>query len=118
MWMGTTAIARLAVALAAFLGLAGAANAACRSEIYEDAHYTVCSFDPATADIRMFWETENEGPFRTFPALADALAADGLTLAFAINGGMYDTDFSPIGLYVEDGIEQVPANTRTVKARL
>ena len=32
-----------------------------------------------------------------------ALAADGLTLGFAMNAGMYHRDLSPVGLFVADG---------------
>jgi len=38
----------------------------------------------------------------------------GRTLVFAMNAGMYLTDFSPIGLYVENGRELRPANTKTM----
>jgi uncharacterized protein YigE (DUF2233 family) len=62
----------------------------------------------------MFWRDGEGTPYRTFPALAEALEAQGLALGFAMNGGMYDENFAPIGLYVEEGRELATANTRTV----
>jgi uncharacterized protein YigE (DUF2233 family) len=86
----------------------------CRSETFEGARYTVCSFDIAKDNLRMFWSDASGDPYRTFDALAESVKGKGKTLAFAINGGMYGDDFSPTGLYVEGGKELAPANTRTV----
>jgi uncharacterized protein YigE (DUF2233 family) len=41
----------------------------------------------------------------------------GKTLKFAMNGGMYADDLSPIGLYIEDGKEIRPANTASVEQK-
>jgi uncharacterized protein YigE (DUF2233 family) len=38
-------------------------------------------------------------------------------LVFAINAGMYQSDFSPVGLYVENGDELRPADTTTIEGR-
>jgi uncharacterized protein YigE (DUF2233 family) len=92
-----------------------AASAGCRNERFEDMPYIVCSFDLAKDDLRMFWRNGEGKPHRTFDALVGALQADGRTLAFAMNGGMYQDDFSPIGLYVEEGRELAPANTVTIE---
>jgi uncharacterized protein YigE (DUF2233 family) len=86
----------------------------CRSESFEGTAYTVCSVDPATDDLRMFWGNGGGAPYNTFDALSEALKARGLTLTFAINGGMYGDDFSPTGLFVEEGKQFSPVNTRTV----
>jgi uncharacterized protein YigE (DUF2233 family) len=42
--------------------------------------------------------------------LRDALAQQGKTLVFAMNGGMYQPDRSPVGLFVADGRELHPLN--------
>jgi uncharacterized protein YigE (DUF2233 family) len=101
----------------AFLCLAAHGSAAaepCRRETFEDAAYIVCSFDLAKDDLRMAWRGGDGAPYKTFDALADALKGQGLTLGFAMNAGMYDESFSPVGLYVEDGKTLAGANTRTV----
>jgi uncharacterized protein YigE (DUF2233 family) len=99
-------------ALGAFAGPAWAEP--CRSENFDGIAYTVCSFDPAIDDVRMFWGSGEGSPYNTFEALSEALSAGGKSLTFAINGGMYGDDFSPTGLYVEDGKELSPVNTKTV----
>jgi uncharacterized protein YigE (DUF2233 family) len=84
---------------------------ACRSERFEDAAYTVCSFDVRESDIRIFLDDASGAPYESFRQLAESLAAQGQTLLFAMNGGMYNDDLSPVGLYVEEGEEITPANT-------
>jgi uncharacterized protein YigE (DUF2233 family) len=87
----------------------------CRSETFEDSLYTVCSFDLTRDKLRMFWRHSAGEPYRVFSALQQAVAASGQTLSFAMNGGMYGDDLSPVGLYIENGRELRPANTRTVQ---
>jgi uncharacterized protein YigE (DUF2233 family) len=86
----------------------------CRHETFEEAGYVVCSFDLAKDDLRMAWKDGEGAPYKTFDALAESLKGQGLTLSFAMNAGMYDDDFSPVGLYVEEGKELHAANTKTV----
>jgi uncharacterized protein YigE (DUF2233 family) len=104
----------LGAAIAAVF-VANAASSACRNENFEDAAYIVCSFDLTKDQVRTFWRSGQGEPHRTFDVLAEMLKADGRTLTFAMNGGMYGDDFSPIGLYVEEGRELTPANTVTIE---
>lgn len=79
---------------------------------FEGANYTVCSFDLRKTDLRIFWQDSAGKPYLGFSTLASSLAADGLSLDFAMNGGMFHDDFSPVGLFIEKGDELKPANTR------
>ncbi len=100
--------------------LAGAARAAatqaekpagpCESRSFAGADYIVCPVDPIRDDIRLFWKDAAGKPYRSFSGLADALSRRGERLVFAMNAGMYREDFTPMGLYVEDGKAEVPAN--------
>lgn len=105
----------LALVAAAFIS-AGAAEAACRTENFEAADYIVCAFPPE-ADIRTFWRGSQTQPYATFGNLAAALQGDGITLEFAMNGGMYQDDLSPVGLFVEDGDMLRETNTKSVSVR-
>ena len=107
---------RFCAATFLWLCIAGTASAEpCRSERFEEASYTVCSFDLERADLRMFWRSAEGTPYATFEALGAALSRHGLTLQFAMNGGMYGDDLSPIGLLIENGKELHPANTTEVQ---
>lgn len=94
------------------------AAAACRQDTFESAHYVVCSVDPAseTGAMQVFWRDYTGAPYRTFAALTDDLSRRGIELVFAMNGGMFATDYSPIGLYIENGQELAAANTKDAPA--
>jgi hypothetical protein len=84
----------------------------CRNTSFEGAAYIACSFNPAKQDLRLFWRGADGKPYQTFGALARDLKGKGKSLRFAMNGGMYQDDFQPVGLYVENGRELTRANTR------
>jgi uncharacterized protein YigE (DUF2233 family) len=105
----------LCVVVLLFLAAPAAAQAEpCRRESFAGASYVVCSFDPAKENLRMFWRSDSGNPYRTFAALATDLEAKGKSLRFAMNGGMYQDDLRPVGLYVENGRVLTPANTATL----
>ncbi|UWU17765.1 phosphodiester glycosidase family protein (plasmid) [Rhizobium sullae] len=83
----------------------------CGQETFQDARYIVCTVEPGKADLRLFWNDVNGEPYRYFSRVAEAVGKEGRALTFAMNAGMYRADFSPIGLYVENGRELRPANT-------
>jgi uncharacterized protein YigE (DUF2233 family) len=85
----------------------------CHGESFRGASYIVCSFDPTKDDLRTYWRDSDDKPYRTFNAVAADLEAKGKSLRFAINGGMYQTDFRPVGLYIENGRERTKVNTAT-----
>jgi uncharacterized protein YigE (DUF2233 family) len=103
------------VAILALAGMAGETVAKpCRNQSFRGASYIVCSFDPAKDDMRLFWRGPDGQPYRTFDALAAALEEEGKSLHFAMNGGMYEDDFSPVGLHIEQGRQLTPADTATL----
>lgn len=112
---------QLRIAALVLLWLTSAAEAECRVQSFEGTDYAVCSFDVSKTDLRIFWRDDEERPYRTFSALAEDLAGRGLELQFAMNGGMYGVDLSPIGLLIAEGRElrranlaEAPANVRPV----
>ena len=84
---------------------------ACEQIEYESAAYTVCTF-PADAGIRLFLTAPDGEVYGQFDRLADAMAAGGTPLLFAMNGGMYHQDRRAVGLYVERGQQSAPLVTR------
>ncbi len=76
-------------------------------------NYIVCSFDTAKDRLALFWRGPNGQPYGGFEPVAANLKQAGKRLAFAMNAGMYRADESPVGLYVEDGHQLSPANTRS-----
>ncbi len=75
----------------------------CRDVEFEDTSFTVCEADPATEDIRLFLNDDDGAPLGTFGNLSAAVEPN--SLLWAMNAGMYHSDRSPVGLYVEEGRE-------------
>ena len=66
--------------------------------------------DPSKADVRFFWKNDNQ-PFKSIENLKLWLEHKNRRLMFAMNAGMYQSDNSPKGLYIERGIVKVPLDT-------
>jgi uncharacterized protein YigE (DUF2233 family) len=94
----------LAALLAAF-ALPVMAEASCREVSFEGRGYTVCEVS-RDDDLRLFQTAPDGAPYGSFDRVNDALAAEGATLGFAMNAGMYQPDRSPVGLMVENGLER------------
>ena len=101
---------RLFLALACLLMAQAAQGATCRDTEFEDVSLTVCEVSQSD-DLRLF-HSGPSGVFGSFSAVNDALQAEGKTLAFGMNAGMYHPDRRPVGLYVEDRREQARIVTR------
>lgn len=71
--------------------------------MFEGSAFTLCKYDPTKHRIEMFVDGEDGQPLRSFQELEAHLGPRAPTLLFAMNGGMYDDEGRPIGLYVEEG---------------
>jgi len=98
------------LALALLLAPVVVEAAECRDTTFEGASYTLCEV-AAGEDLRLF-HSGPEGAYGSFRNVDAALGAEGKTLGFAMNAGMYHRDLAPVGLYVEDGVEVAPLVTR------
>ena len=61
--------------------------------------------------LRLYWRDGQQRRYGSLGHLRDALAAQGQQLVFAMNAGMFRPDFSPQGLFIENGILQSPLDT-------
>jgi len=94
--------------------LSGAVHAVeCAAETFGDTSFTTCRVDLRRERLDLFWRDVSGRPYRQFSALRDALETQGKSLVFAVNGGMYRPDFSPVGLFVTEGLELYPLNRHT-----
>ena len=75
----------------------------CRDILFDGASYTICEVDPATENLRLFHKDAAGEIIGSFGGIADQPGVG--TLQFAMNAGMYHGDRSPVGHYVENGIE-------------
>src|ERR1700682_6660579 len=104
-------VLQLMPALVLAAGCAQAVEGA--NDVLNGATVTVCRVDLGREQMQLFWRDAAGQPYQRFAVLRDALAQNGQTLEFAMNGGMYKPDFSPVGLFVADERELVPLNRHT-----
>ena len=64
-------------------------------------------------DLQLYWRDENGRLFNTIGNLKRWLAAKGKRLDFAMNAGMFKADYSPQGLFIQDGKTIAPLDTTT-----
>jgi uncharacterized protein YigE (DUF2233 family) len=81
----------------------------CRPLAHGGASYVVCSFDLARYQMKAFLRASDGEVYGGFERLSRS--PEGQDLVFAMNGGMYDKDRLPVGLYVESGRLLKAANT-------
>ena len=103
----------LFAACVAPIGLCAPALAADCSRVVSAGHpLTVCRADVRHESIQLFLKDENGRPLHTIAALEKSLAVQGKRLTFAMNAGMFEPDYSPVGLYIEQGKQLSPLNLK------
>lgn len=108
-------LAAAAAPLAAIAAATPASAPPCREVTHEGARHTVCEVDVTKHTVKLYWKRPDGQPYAHLGRLPNVDAGpDGKAqrkLRFAINGGMFKADLSPVGLYVEGGREHVKAST-------
>ncbi|MFK7838466.1 MAG: phosphodiester glycosidase family protein [Sulfitobacter sp.] len=94
-----------AAALLVLLWVVPASATECRKENYAGNAYTICEVDLTRERLELFLADKDGKTFGHFGTLDSVLAADGHKLGFATNAGMYHDDRSPVGHYLENGVE-------------
>ncbi len=84
----------------------------CSGQTVTEKRYTICQFDINQVSLKMYLNDKNGKPYGSFFALQKELAGSGRSLQFAMNGGMYHSNLSPVGLYIENGVEKKKVSTK------
>lgn len=79
----------------------------CRNESYDSNSYSICDVDVETENLRLFLRDDDDKPIGHFSTLRKNLEQQGHVLSFATNAGMYHTDRSPVGLFIQEGAEEM-----------
>lgn len=94
----------LAVLLLAGPLFAGTARAACMATEFEGTPLHYCAV-LAGEDLRLFLRRGDGQIYGGFSSLNAALQEQGERLVFAMNAGMFQPDQTPVGLYIEKGVQ-------------
>lgn len=80
---------------------------------YRGATYDVFELElDGPARLGLFWRDGRGERIGSLGRLRRHVESDGQRLVFAMNAGMFDPSFAPLGLYVEDGRRLVDLDTR------
>lgn len=78
---------------------------------YQNDNYLVYRVDPQKDQLRLLWKDPQGNRFGSFRRVRDALATQGQHLLFAMNAGIFSTEYAPLGLHIEDGRVLRPLNS-------
>lgn len=81
-----------------------------RAQVAED---RMLSYTTNPAKVSMHWKDEQGRQIRSLDALRTMAVRRHKTLVFAMNGGMYQEDRSPLGLFIDRYLQQAPLNQRS-----
>jgi uncharacterized protein YigE (DUF2233 family) len=94
-----------------FLGFLGAFSFS--KSITDDEKFVDYRIDLKKQNLKLYWKDKNGHLFKSFRNLKDWLDQNGQKLVFAMNGGMYKTDNSPLGLFIEETKVIAPVNKKS-----
>lgn len=75
--------------------------------------FAMVQVDLNNAELQLFWKDRDGSRFGSFETLRSSLERSGRRLVFATNAGIFDPEFRPVGLHVENGRELTPLNLGT-----
>jgi uncharacterized protein YigE (DUF2233 family) len=96
---------------ALFSFLAAASAVEYSEEKIGDVKVTVCRVNVRREHLQLFLRDDSQQLIGRFDKLAAMQAAHGHTLVFAMNAGMFEPSYAPVGLFVADGKTLAPLNT-------
>ncbi|MDY0014659.1 MAG: phosphodiester glycosidase family protein [Bacteroidales bacterium] len=70
---------------------------------FEEEKYVYYVVNPSKQDMAFYWKDDTGAILKTFTNLKTFVESRDLELVFAVNGGMFTSNYSPKGLYIENG---------------
>lgn len=67
--------------------------------------------DVRRTPLKLYWKDERNRRFRSLKGLKNWLAGRGQRLVFAMNAGMFNPQYAPQGLFIQDGETIAPLDT-------
>lgn len=102
---------RAAILALALVAAPGPASSECESIEFDNARFTACTVDMRRDDVRLFLRDAEGEVYGTFSRIEAGLP-EGQKLTLAMNAGMFHEDLRPVGLYIEEGAEEMRLVTR------
>lgn len=74
----------------------------CQNKTKKENDFVIYTANPKEQNISLYWENENGDAFKSIRNLKNYLNNKGEKLIFAMNGGMFEPNNIPKGLYIEN----------------
>ncbi|MFM7710234.1 MAG: phosphodiester glycosidase family protein [Ferruginibacter sp.] len=82
------------------------------TNIKSDPDYVTYKTDLKKNNIRFFWKNSRGDYYKQIDAVRTELAQQQINLLYAANGGIFQEDLTPLGLFIQDQQVQTPLNKR------
>lgn len=76
----------------------------------DDNNFLAYTVNPQKKSLCFYWKDDSSTCFKSIARLKYAVEKKNKKLLFAMNGGMYKEDNTPLGLYIENGKTLTPLN--------
>lgn len=96
----------LAFGLGLALSAPMASAASCERVDFDGAPFTTCAIDLRQTRVELFLRDPSGAVYGSFTRI-DQNLPPGQRLGIAMNAGMYHADRRPVGLYIENGVEEM-----------
>lgn len=83
----------------------------CKEKIRNEENFVIYQVNPQKQNLRMYWKDGKNEIIRSLDHLEHYTASQNEKLIFAMNGGMFEPDNSPKGLYIENDKTLHPIDT-------
>lgn len=80
-------------------------------KLLEDPAIISFTVDPKTHNIELFWKDDKGETFKSIQSLKTYVESKQKQLRFAMNGGMFNSDLSPKGLFIQNKNVVTPLDT-------
>jgi uncharacterized protein YigE (DUF2233 family) len=74
--------------------------------------FVTLTVDSSEVNIEFFWKDNNDKDLKSIKKLRNYVEKDGKQLRFAMNGGMYQEDNKPLGLFIQNQKVITKLNTK------
>jgi uncharacterized protein YigE (DUF2233 family) len=109
--MTSSSLARPCLCLAVLACTSVAAAPSSRTARIDDIDFRLVDIDLRHERLELHWKTDDGHALAAIEAMQQWGVAQGRTLQFAANAGIYDRQFRPLGLHIEEGQTLRPLNT-------
>lgn len=74
----------------------------CSEKIQDKSNFVIYQVNPKKQTVRLFWKNSNDEILKSLGSLKNEVESNNEKLIFAMNGGMFDPNNTPKGLYIEN----------------